>query len=85
MQLKIRSILVMLIGVVCFEAARCLLLRYYAFYNVCLSAIFLSHCTLKSLIFFLFKLALLILLCHIQALLFHKLGRSWRKTVDKVR
>ena len=32
MLLEIQSILVMLIGDVCFEAVRCLLLRYYAFY-----------------------------------------------------
>lgn len=31
------------------------------------------------------KIKLLMWLPHIQALLFHKLGRSWRKTIDKVR
>lgn len=34
MLLEIQSILVMLIGAVCFEAVRCLLLRYYVYHSM---------------------------------------------------
>lgn len=52
-------------------------------FDVCLSIVFV---TLYLKIFSLpFETTLLTLLPHMQALIFHKLGRSWRKTTDKVR